>query len=126
MLVGCRTLGFSTVKAVWVVFAKMCILHPAEWANLRKYALQTYPGADCENMRAAKITYYPRMPVLKPPVDLVPTNIVNLVSPVPPARSTLTADRPGGLRVQQRVPRLFRGCQANAGRLPQAGGHEAG
>ena len=37
----------------------MCILHPAEWTNLRKYALQTYPGEDCESMRAAKINTIP-------------------------------------------------------------------
>ena len=32
---------------------------PAEWANLRTYALETYPGADCENVRAAKVILSP-------------------------------------------------------------------
>ena len=40
-------------------------LHPSNpWQNgptceLRKYALETYPGADCENMRSAKIILSP-------------------------------------------------------------------
>ena len=34
---------------------KFAFLTRAEWANLRKYALENHPGADCENVRSAKI-----------------------------------------------------------------------
>jgi hypothetical protein len=43
--VGCVLLALAVLRP-WRVCAKMLLLHPAEWANLRNYALETYPGAD--------------------------------------------------------------------------------
>ena len=41
------------------VFAKKMHSPRRKWANLRKYALETSPGADCENMRSSKIILSP-------------------------------------------------------------------
>ena len=42
-------------------FAKICTPHPeiTDMANLRKYALETSPVADCENMHPAQIILSP-------------------------------------------------------------------
>ena len=54
---GLCTLAFSCYGSCFCL-RKFAFLYPAEWANLRKYALETYQGADCEIMRAAKIKSY--------------------------------------------------------------------
>jgi len=41
------------------VFAKICTPHAEKWTNLRKYALETDPGAGCENMHTVKIITIP-------------------------------------------------------------------
>ena len=52
----------SSLVSVGGPFAKICTPHPEISANLRKYALETSPVADCENMHFAKIILSPYEP----------------------------------------------------------------
>ena len=55
----CCRLGTATLRGV---FAKICIPHPGRMGQLAKICNGDYPGADCENMRSAKIILSPYAP----------------------------------------------------------------